>query len=112
MLSSDLLGNRARLTPDREALLEYETGRRFSYAALNERACRAANFLRDELGVQAGDRVTLLAHNGVAYLDLFFGLAKIGAVFAPLNWRLVARELSYIVNDCTPRVLICGPEFG
>lgn len=111
MLSSDLLGNRVRLTPDREALLEYETGRRFSYAALNERACRAANFLRDEMGVQAGDRVSLLAHNGVAYLDLFFGLAKIGAVFTPLNWRLAAQELSYIVNDCTPRVLICGPEF-
>jgi fatty-acyl-CoA synthase len=61
--------------------------------------------------VQKGDRVSILAHNSVAYLDLFYGLAKIGAIFAPLNWRLVARELSYIVNDCGSKVLLCGPEF-
>jgi acyl-CoA synthetase (AMP-forming)/AMP-acid ligase II len=45
--------------------------------------------------VQAGDRVSILAHNSVVYLDLFYGLAKIGALFAPLNWRLTADELSY-----------------
>ncbi len=112
MLAADLLSSRARLTPDREALLELAAGRRFSYAELNERACRVANFLREDLGVRAGDRVSILAPNSVAYIDLLYGLAKIGAIFAPLNWRLVARELSYIVNDCTPRVLICGPEFA
>lgn len=112
MHAADLLSDRARLTPDREALLELETGRRFSYAALNERANRLANFMRNEFGIQAGDRVSILAHNSVAYLDLFYGLAKIGAILAPLNWRLVARELSYIVNDCRPKVLICGPEFA
>ncbi|MCB0034857.1 MAG: AMP-binding protein, partial [Anaerolineales bacterium] len=35
----------------------------------------------------------------------------IGAIFAPLNWRLVADELAYIVRDCGSKVLICGPEF-
>jgi fatty-acyl-CoA synthase len=109
--TADLLSKRAHLTPDREALLELETGRRYSYADLNTRANRAANFLRDTLGVEAGDRVSILAHNSVAYFDLFFGAAKIGAIFAPLNWRLVARELAYIVNDCEPKVLVCGPEF-
>ncbi len=58
-----------------------------------------------------GDRVSILAHNSVIYVDLFYGLAKLGAIFAPLNWRLVARELEYIVNDCEPKVLLCGPEF-
>lgn len=111
MLASDLLGNRARLTPDREALLELATGRRYSYGELNERACRAANFLRAEFGVAAGDRVSILAQNSVAFIDLFYGLAKIGAIFAPLNWRLVARELSFIVNDFTPTVLIVGPDY-
>jgi fatty-acyl-CoA synthase len=62
--------------------------------------------------VEKGDRVSILAHNGVAFIDLFYGLPKIGAVFAPLNWRLVARELTYIVNDCAPKVLICGAEFA
>ncbi len=106
----EILGKRARLTPDREALLEAETGRRFTYRELDQRAIQMANLLL-EMGVQEGDRVSILAHNSVVYLDLFFGVAKIGAIFAPLNWRLVANELIYIVNDCQPKVLFCGPEF-
>lgn len=111
MHAADLLSKRAELTPDREALYETATGRRYTYRELNERASRAANFLREELGVEKGDRVSILANNGVEYLDLFYGVAKIGAIFAPLNWRLVAAELTYIVNDNRPKVLIVGPEF-
>jgi fatty-acyl-CoA synthase len=111
MHAADLLTHRSRLTPHREALLELDTGRRFSYADLNRRACRLANCMAG-LGVQAGDRVSILAHNSVAYLDLFYGLAKMGAIFTPLNWRLTAAELSYIVNDCTPKVMVVGPEFA
>jgi fatty-acyl-CoA synthase len=107
----DLLSKRAQLTPDREAFMEMATGRRYSYAELNERASRLANWMRDGLGVKKGDRVSILAHNSVVYLDLFYGLGKIGAILAPLNWRLVARELAYIVDDCSPRVLIYGPDF-
>ncbi|MBC8449492.1 MAG: long-chain fatty acid--CoA ligase [Chloroflexi bacterium] len=110
MHAGDLLSKRAYLTPDREALVELPTGRRYTYAELNSRANRLANWMR-ELGVQKGDRVSILAHNSVAYIDLFYGLAKIGAILAPLNWRLAAREVIYIVNDCTLKVLICGPEF-
>jgi fatty-acyl-CoA synthase len=109
--AADLLSNRARLTPNREALLVLETGLRFTYAELNSRANRLANFLSERFGVGEGDRVSILAHNSVVYVDLLYAVAKIGAIFAPLNWRLVARELAYIVNDCEPKVLICGPEF-
>lgn len=111
MHAADLLSHRARLTPDREALVFTDGGQRFSYAELNERANKAANFLRDKCGVQTGDRVSILAHNSVVYIDLFYGLAKIGAILAPLNWRLVAAELTYIVNDCAPKVLLCDPDF-
>ena len=110
MHAGDLLSKRAHLTPDREALLELPSGRRYTYAELNARANRLANWMQ-ALGVQKGDRVSILAHNGAAYLDLFYGLAKIGAILAPLSWRLVAPELAYIVNDSQPKVLICGPEF-
>jgi len=109
--TADLLTNRARLTPDREALYEVHTGIRYTYADLNTRANRTANFLREQCGVQKGDRVSILAHNSVAYVDLLYGVGKIGAILAPLNWRLTARELTYIVNDCQPKVLIVGPEF-
>ncbi len=112
--SGDLLSQRANLTPDREALVYIESGRRhrYTFADLNARANRLVNWMRDKYGLRQGDRVSILAHNSVAYIDLFYGLAKIGAIFAPLNWRLAARELSYIVNDCEPKILICGPEFS
>jgi fatty-acyl-CoA synthase len=111
MHAADLLASRARLTPNREALLTLPEGRRYTYAELNTRANRLANWMLS-LGVDKGDRVSILAHNGIEYVDLFYGLAKIGAIMAPLNWRLVARELVYIVNDCQPRLLLCGPEFS
>ena len=111
MNAADLLTKRANLTPDREALYELTSGMRYTYGHLNERANRAANLLRSKLDIQKGDRVSILAHNSIAYVDLLFGLGKIGAIFAPLNWRLTSRELTYIVNDCQPKVLIVGPEF-
>ncbi|MGQ9733862.1 MAG: class I adenylate-forming enzyme family protein [Candidatus Bipolaricaulia bacterium] len=110
MHAADLLSRRAELTPKRVALVELATGRRWTYAELNERANRLANWLR-RLGIEEGDRISILAHNSVVYIDLLYGLAKLGAIFAPLNWRLTARELSYIVNDCEPKGLIFGPEF-
>ena len=111
MNAADLLTNRAYLTPDREALYDTTNGVRYTYAELNRRANCAANLLREKYGLQTGDRVSILAHNHVAYVDLLFGIGKIGAILAPLNWRLTSRELTYIVNDCQPKVLIVGPEF-
>ena len=111
MTIASLLTNRARLTPDREALLELESGQRFTYGELNQRANRCANWLR-AYGVGYGDRICILANNSVVYLDLFFACAKLGAIFTPLNWRLAQPELIYIVQDCTPRFLLVGPDFS
>jgi fatty-acyl-CoA synthase len=111
MQAVDLLRVRANLTPDRQALFDVHTGTAYTFAQLNQRANRLANFMRARYGIKQGDRVSILAHNGICYVDLLFGLAKIGTIFAPLNWRLTARELGYIVNDCQPAVLLCGPEF-
>lgn len=110
MDASNLLSKRAELTPDRVALREVATSQSYTFAQLNARVNRACHFLQ-KLGVQKGDVVSLLAHNSVVYVDLLYAAAKIGAIFAPLNWRLVADELAYIVQDCGSKVLICGPEF-
>lgn len=110
MDAGDLLTSRARLTPEREALFDLHSGTRYTYAELNLRANRAANFLL-ELGVRNGEHVSILANNCIAYIDLLYAVGKIGALFAPLNTRLVARELEFILKDCEPRVLFVGPEF-
>jgi fatty-acyl-CoA synthase len=110
--AADLLRKRASLTPDRIALVDLETGIRYSYAELNQRAVRLANFMKDQLGVKPGDRVSILARNSIVFVDLFYGLPKIGAVFAPFNWRLTSHELAYMVKDLEPSVILCEPEFA
>jgi fatty-acyl-CoA synthase len=111
MHAADLMSRRASLTPNRIALVELETNQEYTYAELNERANRLANLLRDDLDVRKGDRVSILAKNSIVYMDLLYGLPKIGAIFAPFNWRLTARELLYMVNDLQPKVLICEKEY-
>jgi fatty-acyl-CoA synthase len=111
MHAGNLLSTRANLTPERQALFDVHTGKVFNFRQLNLRANRLANILRERYDFKKGERVSILAYNGLAYVDLLYGLGKIGGVFAPLNWRLTARELLYIIHDCQPKVLLCGPEF-
>jgi O-succinylbenzoate-CoA ligase len=105
-----LLAKRAHLSPRLEALIE-PGGRRFSYAELDARSNRIANALAD-LGVGRGDRVALLLMNGSEFVESFFGLAKLGAVVVPVNWRLVPDELAFILKDSGSRALVYGGEFA
>ena len=107
----DLLSKRAELTPEGVGLLDTETGAEYTYRELNARANRLANWLRG-LGVVKGDRVAILAQNSIVYVDLLYGLAKLGAILAPLNWRLTVRELAYIAADTQAKAIICGPEYA
>jgi O-succinylbenzoate-CoA ligase len=91
-------------------VVEVERDRRFTFRELNARCNRTAHALRD-LGVAKGDRVALLMMNGVEYIESFFAVAKIGAVVVPLNWRLVADELAFILGDSGATVLIYDGEF-
>ena len=84
---TDWLDKRAKLTPDRIALIDYTTKSETSYAEWNERANQTANFLKS-LGVGKGDRVAVYASNRSEYLDLFWAAPKIGAILQNLNWRL------------------------
>ena len=106
MLHGDLLGERARLTPSKTALVDVASGRRFTYAALDARAAAAARALQRGLGLGRGDRAGLLAGNSVEFLDVFFGALKAGVVLVPLSTRLTARELVPIVRDSGMRALV------
>ena len=58
------------------------------------------------------DRVAVLAMNCVEYLDVWFACGKLGAILQTLNWRLTPAELTGLIEDATPRVLVYGPDFG
>jgi len=106
MIHADVLGERARLTPDRLALVDVATGARLTYAQLDARATIAAAVLRRSLGLARGDRVGILAANRLEYLDIFFAAAKSGVILVPLGTRLTATELQQIVADSGLRALI------
>lgn len=105
-----LLAKRAHLTPDLEALVDTESGSRPSFHELNLGSNRIANALAAR-GIGKGDRVALLTLNCPEFVESFFALAKLGAVVVPLNVRLVADELAYILKDSGARTLIYGEEF-
>lgn len=106
---TDIAAQRARLTPDRIALNEITTGVSCNYRDLNDRAARAASLL-ESLGVSSGDRVVILCRNRIAFFEILFACAKLGAILVPLNWRMPPAELSPLLDDCDPVLLIHGQE--
>ena len=106
-----LLAKRAHLTPKLEGVVDPHSGRRFSYAEVDARCNQTGNALVAG-GVKPGDRVALLLMNGPEFIESFFAIAKIGGVVVPLNWRLVADELAYILKDAGASTLIFGEEFA
>ncbi|MBT7430730.1 MAG: AMP-binding protein, partial [Ilumatobacter sp.] len=106
-----LLTKRAYREPEIEAIFEPSSDRRFSFRELNDRSNQVAHALRQS-GVQHGDRVGLLLMNGVEFVESFFAAGKIGAVNVPLNWRLVADELEFILADAGATVLVYSADFA
>ncbi|MCE2764822.1 MAG: AMP-binding protein, partial [Ilumatobacteraceae bacterium] len=107
----NLLARRAHVNAKMEALYDVAADRRFTYAELNAETNRAAQLLV-RAGVKKGDRVGLLLMNSAEYLTSFFATAKLGAVIVPLNWRLVADELEFILKDSGTTALVFGAEFA
>jgi fatty-acyl-CoA synthase len=114
MYVGDIAGRRALYSPDALAVVDagYSPHRHFTYRDLDDRANRLACWLRDTAGVGKGDRVGMLAYNGVEYLDAFFACGKLGAILVPYNWRLHWHELLALMEITSPRVLIFSAEFA
>ncbi|HEV7922878.1 MAG TPA: AMP-binding protein [Thermoanaerobaculia bacterium] len=110
MFAGDLLRERARVTPDRLALVSVETGERLTYADLDARCDSAAAYLAG-CGISAGDRFGLLAHNCVEFIALFFAAGRVRAIVVPLSTRATEHELRGIAADCAMKALFAGPEF-
>ena len=113
MFIGDYIGRRAIYTPDKLAIVDYgkETPWRFTFSDLNQRANQLANWLQKDVGVGFGDRVAILAKDGVEHLDTFFACSKLGAIHTALNWRLHWRELAGILAETEPKAIIYSEDF-
>ncbi|MCF8177547.1 MAG: AMP-binding protein [Sulfuritalea sp.] len=111
MLIPDWLVKHAKQFPEKIALVDLHSGRSVSYAQLNERASRFAEFMRERWNVQPGDRIAVLAHSSSDYVEMLYGCGKLGAIMVCLNWRLAPAELTGIVEDAGPAAIVWGEEF-
>jgi len=99
----ELLGRAALRRPDAEAVVD---GRqRLTYAELDGRAISAALGL-GRLGVVPGDRVLLALRNRLEHVVAYWALQKLGAVAVPVNFRLAANELRYLLDDSGAKVAV------
>jgi acyl-CoA synthetase (AMP-forming)/AMP-acid ligase II len=108
MNTTEFLMITSSICPDRTAIV-FE-GERFTFSQLNERANRMANALLG-LGVEKGDKVTILQVNCNEYVEAYYGAAKIGAIFVPLNFRAKQEELSHMINHSEASVLLVGERY-
>jgi fatty-acyl-CoA synthase len=100
---------RARMTPQKPALVQ--DGRTTTYAQLHRDATRLARGLR-ERGVGRGDRLAFLGLNSVELVVAMFATAKLAAVFVPINTRLAAAELAYVLEHGAAGSLLVEDVFA
>src|SRR5258708_6455971 len=103
------LPRRGALSPGKPALIL--EGMEWPYCEFSRRANAIAHALRS-LGVCHGDRVAYLDLNHPNYFVTMFAAAKVGAIFVPLNFRLTAPELVFIINDAGVHTLVHDKAFG
>jgi fatty-acyl-CoA synthase len=111
---NDFLRRAELVYPDRPAIVDepqqpaasWDT---ITYAEMARRANALAAGL-DRLGVGVGERVAIVSHNSARLLTALFGVSGSGRVLVPINFRLVAEEVRYIVGHSGARVLLVDPE--
>lgn len=92
----------ANMYPDRVAM--YFNDERCTFGQYNARVNKTAHLLA-RLGLKKGDHAAILGRNSIRYLEICHASAKAGTIFGPLNWRLAAGEIAFIVKDADNKVL-------
>ena len=107
ILISELIFQRAVLTPDAPALRE--TSQDFSYQTVAGDLRHTANFLLHH-GLARAERVAVYMEKRVETVVALFGAAAAGGVFVPVNPLLKPEQVAHILQDCNVRILVTTPE--
>jgi fatty-acyl-CoA synthase len=98
-----MLSTHARLQPAWIGARDLD--REMTFVEWNARACKLANALLG-LGLAQGDRVAVLAWNRIEWLEIYAAVAKAGLIAVPINFRLVAQEIRFIIDNCQAAAVI------
>ncbi|MDO9209859.1 MAG: AMP-binding protein, partial [Deltaproteobacteria bacterium] len=94
--------------PERTALLCED--KKYTFQEFNRRANQFAHSLL-RFNLQKGDKVAALLFNSNPFVEVYLGTAKAGGVFTPINFRLAADEVFYILDHSDARFFVYGEEF-
>ncbi len=103
----NVLAHHAVRKPD--TVMTIFEGRSTTYREMADRVAASAGGLAAR-GVGPGDVVALLSYNCPEFLEALFAANYLGAVAMPINWRLAAPEVRYILDHSGARALVCGPS--
>jgi len=92
----NLLSRNARYNPDKLALIFED--QRYTYRQFNQNVIQLANALQD-MGIHKGDKIATLLPNCVELLEIYWAVAKIGAVVVPLSTLLLSSGLNSLLKD-------------
>ena len=96
---------------DADAIVDYGSGRRRSFAVLDDRVRRLSAGLAGEFGLQRGDRVAVLSRNSLEYMEILLACGLGGVLVQAMNWRLSVAELGEILRADPPEVFLFHEEF-
>jgi len=99
----------ASLYPEKTAIMDGKTV--LTYERTYARVGALALFFREK-GVHVGDRIAICEVNSYAFFEAYYAAAGLGAILCPINYRLSAKEMAFILNDSGARWIIAGSRFG
>jgi len=111
MLVGSYLETAAIRFPHALAIVCADTGRRFTFAQMEERANRLANAI-EGLGLRKGDVLAFLVSNRAEIIDIYFALARTGVIGIPLNYRLAAPEIKSLAESMGAKGIIYEDRFA
>ncbi|MBW2146580.1 MAG: long-chain-fatty-acid--CoA ligase [Deltaproteobacteria bacterium] len=104
----EMIERNAGIRPDKVAVKC--KGLSLTFEDLNNRTNRLSNSLL-KMGLGKGDRVAVLSRNCSQYVELYWAIAKAGLIIVPINFRLIGKEISFLVNDSGAKAFVSGKEF-
>lgn len=106
----DGIKHNAKYFPKRPAWLEISNGRMLNFEEFRNVVDHLAAGLQQS-GIKRGDRIGVLGRNSLEYFLLYAASSALGAIVLPINWRLSASEVLYILTDGSPRFLFLMKSF-
>jgi len=107
----DWIRHHRQTQPGKVGLVDLHSQRHFTYRELDDRIDALSRHIREKFDLKPNDCIGVLCHNSTDVMEIQFACRRLPARFLPLNWRLTASELEYVLQDADVKVLYIGEEF-